>query len=269
MSESNLVAAQAYEKALVATLFEPWASRAVEVANPMPGEAILDLACGTGIGLRLMSPLVGVSGKIISVDNDPAMLSVAKELFAKIDDNKKARAEWFDCGAESLNLKPNELDLCTLLQGPNFLSDPKKVLKGVLGALKPSGRVVGSAWDRIEENKGHFAIASALKKLGVQPALKPFSMGSPSKLRDIFTGSGFVIEKFYTEQKIISFNSVKEFVLGVAAGAPATRHAISQLSGSKYEDFFTMVEELLADYSSAKGLKLPTQAHVVLAVPAA
>ena len=51
MSEANLVAAQAYEEALVTTLFGPWASRAVEVANPMPGEAILDLACGTGIGL--------------------------------------------------------------------------------------------------------------------------------------------------------------------------------------------------------------------------
>ena len=50
-----------------------------------------------------MSPLIGVTGKIISVDNDPAMLSVAKELFAKIDDKKKARTEWFDCGAESLN----------------------------------------------------------------------------------------------------------------------------------------------------------------------
>ena len=269
MSESNLVAAKAYEEALVTTLFGPWASRAVEVANPMPGEAIMDLACGTGIGLRLMSPLVGASGKIISVDKDPAMLSVAKELFAKIDDSKKARTEWFDCPAESLNIKPNELDLCTLLQGPNFLSDPKKVLKGVRSALKPSGRAVGSAWDRIEENKGHFAIASALEKLGVQPALKPFSMGSPPILRDIFTGSGFVIEKFYTEQKIISFNSVKEFVSGVAAGAPATRHAISQLSVSKYEDFFTMVEELLADYSSTKGLKLPTQAHIVLAMPAA
>ena len=86
MSEPNLVAAQAYEEALVTTLFQPWASRTVEVANPMRGEVILDLACGTGIGLRLMSPLVGVTGKIISVDNDPAMLTVAKTLFANIDD---------------------------------------------------------------------------------------------------------------------------------------------------------------------------------------
>ena len=269
MSEPNLAAAQAYEEALLTTLFQPCASRTVEVANPMPGEVILDLSFGTGIGLRLMSPLVGVAGKIISVDNDPAMLSVAKMLFAKIDDKNKARTEWFDCGAEFLNLKANELDLCTLLQGPNFLSDPKKVLKGVLGALKPGGRVVGNAWDRIEENKGHFAISSALKKLGFQPALKPFSLGSPTILRDIFVESGFLIEKFYTEQKIISFNSVKEFVSCVASGAPATRHAISQLGANKYEDFFKIVEELLADYSSTTGVKLPTQAHIVRAVPAA
>jgi len=62
---------------------------------------------------------------------------------------------------------------------------------------------------------------------------------------------------------------VKEFVSGVAAGAPATRHAISQLGADKYEDFFKIVEELLADYSSTNGVELPTQAHIVLAVRAA
>ena len=91
-------------------------------------------------------------------------------------------------------------------------------------------------------------------------------MGSPSMLRDLFTGSGFAIENS-TQNKIIGFNSVKEFVSGVAS--PATRHAISQLSVSKHEDFFTMVEELLADYSSSQGLKLPTQSHITLAMPAA
>ena len=80
MHDPNLAAAQAYEEALVTTLFGPWARRAVEIANPLPGEIILDLACGTGIGLRLMSPLVGKFGKIISVDNDPAMVSVARQL---------------------------------------------------------------------------------------------------------------------------------------------------------------------------------------------
>ena len=269
MHDPNLAAAQAYEEALVTTLFGPWARRAVEIANPLPGEIILDLACGTGIGLRLMSPLVGKFGKIISVDNDPAMVSVARQLYETIDNDHKANTEWFDCGAESLALGPNVLDLCTLFQGPNFLSDPQKVLKDVLFSLKPSGRLVGSAWGRIEENKGHYAIATALERLGFQPALKPFSFGDTDKLKGVFTSSGFVIETILTEQKMINFRSVKEFVSGVAAGAPATRHAISQLDGNTYETFFEMVEELLSDYSSTNSVALPTQAHIVLAVPAA
>lgn len=269
MYDPNLTAAQAYEEALVTTLFEPWARRALEIANPLSGEVILDLACGTGIGLRLMSPLVGKFGKIISVDNDSAMVSVAKQLYATIDDNHKANTEWFDCGAESLALGPNFLDLCTMFQGPNFLSDPEKVLNNVLFSLKPGGRLVGSAWGRIEENKGHYAIATALERLGFQPALKPFSFGNVDKLKDLFTRSGFVVEKILTEHKIIPFSSVKGFVSGVAAGAPATRHAISQLDTNTYENFFEMVEELLSDYSSTNGVALPTQANIVLALPAA
>ena len=268
MHDPNLAAAQAYEESLVTTLFGPWARRAVEIASPLPGEVILDLACGTGIGLRLMSPLVGKLGKIISVDNDPSMIILARQLYETIDDEHSTNTEWFDCGAESMALGPNLLDLCTLFQGPNFLADPQKVLNNVLFSLKPSGRVVGSTWGRIEENKGHYAIATALERLGFQPALKPFSFGDTAKLQELFTSSGFIIEKILTEQKMIHFSSVKDFVSGVAAGAPATRHAISQLDENTYKNFFEIVEELLSGYSSTNGVALPTQAHIVLALPA-
>ncbi|NNK77934.1 MAG: SAM-dependent methyltransferase, partial [Litoreibacter sp.] len=54
----NITAAQAYEDYLVSTLFGVWARKAVALANPRPGESVLDLACGTGIGARLAAPLV-------------------------------------------------------------------------------------------------------------------------------------------------------------------------------------------------------------------
>ena len=76
-------------------------------------------------------------------------------------------------------------------------------------------------------------------------------------------------QNLHQQQKIINFRSVKDFVSGVAAGAPATRHAISKLDGNTYETFFEMVEELLSDYSTTNSVALPTQAHIVLAVPAA
>ncbi len=269
MSEIDLTAAWSYETALVPSLFAPWAKRAVEVAKPLYGEVVLDLACGTGIGSRLMSSMVGATGKIISVDNDPSMIIVGKHIYSKIIDNDRAEAEWFDSGAESFSLEPNSIDLCTILQGPQFLSDAKLALKNVLFALQPSGRLVATAWARIEENKGHFAIATSLEKLGFQPALKPFSLGENDKLKDLLVSSGFSVENFTTEQRNIQFASVQEFVSGVAAGAPATRHAISQLDENSYEHFFEFVADALSPYSNSKGIELPTMAHIVLATPAA
>jgi hypothetical protein len=128
---------------------------------------------------------------------------------------------------------------------------------------------VGSAWGKIERNTGHHAIATSLKKLGFPPALKPFSLGECDKLRDLFSSSGFVVEKIITEQKDIYFSSVKEFVTGVAAGAPATRHALSKLDENTYEHFFELVENTLSGYSNLSGVTLPTQAHIVLAKPSA
>ena len=88
MSDINLVTACVYERALITTLFKPLARLAVG-ANPLPNEAIPDLSCGNGIGLWLISSLVGATGKLISLGNDPAIAIVAKKLFKKIDDKDK------------------------------------------------------------------------------------------------------------------------------------------------------------------------------------
>lgn len=54
----DTAAAAAYEEHLVAKVFGPWAERVVEIAAPIPGEAVLDAACGTGAGARVAAPRV-------------------------------------------------------------------------------------------------------------------------------------------------------------------------------------------------------------------
>jgi SAM-dependent methyltransferase len=47
-------------------------------ADPEPGERVLDVACGTGIVARLAAGRVEPSGRVIGLDLNPAMLSVAR-----------------------------------------------------------------------------------------------------------------------------------------------------------------------------------------------
>jgi hypothetical protein len=114
-------------------------------------------------------------------------------------------------------------------------------------------------------NKGHYAIAEALAARGIKPAMKTFSMGNPVAARSLFADAGFDIKYFDTVEFTAKFPSVSDFVNGVAAGAPATRHAIAQLSPPDNGAFINDVQETLAPYVTANGVALPNSAHLILA----
>jgi len=53
----------------------------------------------------------------------------------------------------------------------------------------------------------------------------------------------------------------------VAAGAPATRHALAQLGEDRKQQFVKDVEAILQPYADNSGVTLPTRAHLILATP--
>jgi hypothetical protein len=118
----------------------------------------------------------------------------------------------------------------------------------------------------MSDNKGHYAIAQALEARGLASAQKPFSLGDPDAARALITGAGFTISSFETADFIADFPSADAFVAGVAAGAPATRHAIAQLSEDDRDAFVADVRQRLQSYEKPGGIALPTRAHLVLAV---
>lgn len=267
MSDADLdvAPAQAYEDHLVGPLFGPWAARAVALAGPAPGEVVLDLACGSGIGARLTAPLVSPGGRLIGIDSDAAMVAVAAHAAATAGLPDDVEQAWHVAGAEALPLDDASVDLCLFLQGPQFVSDPAQALDEVRRVLKPAGRLAASVWSSIEDNQGHHALARALETRGLKPALKPFSLGQPERARALIEGAGLTIEVFRTEDYKAGYPSVRAFVDGVAAGAPATRHALAQLSEEERAGFLADVEALLSPYAEAGTLQLPTRAHLILA----
>jgi len=120
-------------------------------------------------------------------------------------------------------------------------------------------------WNEMPHNKGHHAIAQALQKRGVPPAMKPFSKGKADDARQLIADAGLEIEHFETAEYLARFPSVRAFVAGVAAGAPATRHAIAQLSEADRGGFLQEVESTLSPYLTEDGVELPTSAHLIVA----
>jgi ubiquinone/menaquinone biosynthesis C-methylase UbiE len=69
-------AAETYERALVPAVFAPWAPLVIALADPRPGERVLDVACGTGLVTRLAAQQVGPTGTVIGLDLNPGMLAL-------------------------------------------------------------------------------------------------------------------------------------------------------------------------------------------------
>ncbi len=261
---TDTTAAEAYEAQLVPILFAPWARRAVDLADPKPGETVLDVACGTGIGGRLVAPRIAPDGVVLCTDIDLAMVAVGRRL-AENAGIPSDRLSWRVAPMEEAVADDGSMDLCLCLQGPNFAQDPAAALARIFSALRPDGRVVASVWNDFTENKGHHAIGQALIARGLKAATKPFSLGDPVEARDLIETAGFAVETFETGIETIGVSSARAFVDAVAAGAPATRHALAQLPSDAFEDFVEDVARRLDPYRTSDGVALPTSAHLVLA----
>ena len=76
----SLAAAEAYEAKFVPALFAEWAPPLLDAAGVRPGQAVLDVACGTGVVARRPRDRLAGNGTVVGVDLNEAMLTVARRL---------------------------------------------------------------------------------------------------------------------------------------------------------------------------------------------
>src|SRR3972149_12090846 len=52
---------------------------AIDLLQLKPGDAVLDVGCGTGLAFPLLEEAIGSQGRIIAIDQSPDMLARARE----------------------------------------------------------------------------------------------------------------------------------------------------------------------------------------------
>lgn len=117
-----------------------WRRTLLAETKLQPGQAVLDVCCGTG---KLTFPLagyVGPTGRAAGLDFCTEMLQVAQERDRR--DPHSARIEWHQGNAMALPFSSATFDAATIGFGLRNVPDILQVLQEMARVVKPGGKVI-------------------------------------------------------------------------------------------------------------------------------
>lgn len=203
-------APELYERYLVPAITSKWAADLVQRANPIDGEAVLDVACGTGIVARLAAQRM-TRGRIVGLDLNSGMLAVARSAR-----QPGAPIEWIEGSVLDLPFDDRSFDLVLCQLGLQFFPDRPLALREMRRVLRPSGRVALSVFSAIEETPAAYAYVQALDHhLGPGASATKRSehmFRTGGELGSMLTKEGFEQVAVETVTQRIDFPSVLEYV---------------------------------------------------------
>lgn len=117
-----------------------WKRFTIELSGVRKGQAVLDIAGGTGDLARKFSELVGDNGRVVLADINDSMLHVGRDKL--IDCGVTNNVEYVQANAEALPFADNTFDCVSISFGLRNVTDKNAAIRSMLRVLKPSGRLL-------------------------------------------------------------------------------------------------------------------------------
>jgi SAM-dependent methyltransferase len=193
-----------YER--IAEQLLPAAQEVIATADPMPGETLVDLGCGSG-NAALLAAERGAT--VIGVDPSQRLLGVASAAAEERD----LDAEFVFGEAASMPISDAEADVVVSVFGAIFADDPAAAATEIARVTKTEGRVVLAAW--VPGGPVSDAVRLARQTMAEitdqPPPAPPFPWHEPDSLSSLFEPHGFAAS--VTEHSIpFHAPSVDEFM---------------------------------------------------------
>ena len=258
--------AEIYESYFVPAMFAQWAALLLGHAAPQVGDKVLDIACGTGIAARQVAPLVGIDGKVVGIDINPAMLAVARTLEAPAG----APVTWQQGSAQALPFSDASFDLVLCQHGLQFFPDRELAVREMHRVLRPGGRALAIVLQDIGRHPVFATMMSATAQqldLPLSQVTIPFVLADAGTLRSLYLAAGFKGVDIAEATNTVRYPNAGKFVplsvLGSAVAVPAFAQLGAPEQAALLENVRQQTEPVLAQYRNGDAVVFPMFAHMV------
>ena len=255
----SVEAAEAYEARFVPAIFAEWAPHLVEAAGVAPGQAVLDVACGTGVVARTAADRMGGRGRVAGADLNEGMLAVARRL--------RPDLEWHQADAADLPFEDGSFDAVLCQSALMFFPDRVAALREMARVAATGGTVAVQVWDLLEAQEGYGAMYGAFAR-HLDPGAAElggayWALGDLELLGSLFEAAGLTVSGTSTRVGTVRFGSATE---AVATEIEATPLA-ARIDPDTHRRILDAGVEAMARFVVDGGrVELPIRGHLVTAV---
>jgi SAM-dependent methyltransferase len=190
--------------AVVAAVVVMVSEELVEALDVVPGERVLDVACGSGNAA--LAAARRSWGDVVGVDFVPALLDRARQRAAA----ERLEVEFIEGDAAELPFADGEFDVVASVFGAMFAPDQKQAAAELLRACKPGGRIGMANWVPDGPVSQLFAIVA--KHVPPPPGFTPPVLwGTEDHVRELF-GDGVTDLRFERRVSRQAFRSIDHYL---------------------------------------------------------
>lgn len=251
-------AAEAYERH-VRVFMAPLVEVLLDRAEVGPGQAVLDLACGTGFVSRSAAARVGGDGRVVGADVNAGMLAVAERT------STSAAVSWVHTSADDLPFESNSFDRVVAQQGVQFFPDLDTALAEMARVTAPGGVVAATAWTPIETSPyfdaQYTALADAFGTHAVESLAAAFGL-TDDRLRDAWTRAGLsdvLVTQHAPEVELPPLTSYVAQQLAATPWGPLLAEADPHVR----DHVVTHVVQALRPWTTGDVVRVPFSTHVI------